>query len=651
MNQPALLSLPNQKLRPSKSALRKTLKRIEALFKQNKLKEAKPLCDQLYAYDLRSADFLHLYGLSLRACDDLNGALVQLYAAHELKPQDARILNSLGLVFQDMGDIETGITMFKRATAADEKSYSAWENLGFALRSVDRFHSAELAFTCAHYLDRSKLDPVFNVALLHADMRNYERAAEIMDDLIAHHKDVTPSVEVRRLQVAMKLEDMEYIKDHQDQIDRRRLNDEEQSDLDRVRAQYCEVYDQFDDAIEILESAVERGGKRQPDLISHLGYCYGAAGRIEEGLATLRELLTAYPDHRAGRYHISLLQFKKGEIAEGFENYETRWSFRAFPSKRRSFDAPLWKDQSIEGKKILVWREQGLGDEVRYASLLPELQEKECSITFECTPKLIPVWQKSFPWATIRPEGEELCIDDPNYAEFDYQIPVGSLGSVFRNSIADFDEKQRPWIARNQSAEREIRSQLAVDPDKLLIGVCWRSMNQIASRDKVFLNCEQLAAFKDLPSAQWLNVQYASTDEEIETIRKSGLALHHYDNLDQKDDLLGACNLLGACDLVISVGGSVGDLTGGVGTPMVYMTRENSEAFLGTDHVPWFVNCKSYPIPAYRSDDTIKKIVDDWTAIQTWAQDLKSPERKDHTPTSTTPAPLDLHYSITTGAV
>lgn len=649
MTQPALLNLPTQKLRPKKSVLRKTLKRIESLFKQNKLKEAKPLCEQLYAFDIRSADFLHLYGLSLRACKDLNSALVQLYAAHEQKPKDARILNSLGLVFQDMGDIEAAITMFKRATTEDEKSYSAWENLGFALRQVDRFHSAELAFTCAHFLDQSKLDPVFNIALLHADMRKYERAAEIMDDLLANHKDVTPSVEVRRLQVAMKLEDMEYVKHHQNQINRDLLSDEEQSDLDRVRAQYCDVYDQFDEAIEILEAAAKRGGSRQPDLVSHLGYCYGAAGRIEEGIAILKESLASNPEHNATRYHLSLLQFKKGEVAEAFRNYETRWKFRAFPSKRRSFDAPLWQGQPIAGKNILVWREQGLGDEVRYASLLPELHENGCAITFECTPKLMPVWQSSFPWATIRPEGEEICVDDPNYAHFDYQIPVGSLGTIFRGSLADFDDKQRPWIARNDRAEQSIRAQLAVQSDELLIGVCWRSMNQIASRDKVFLNCEQLAAFKDIPNARWLNVQYSSTDEELQTIRTSGLALHHYENLDQKDDLVGACNLLGACDLVISVGGSVGDLAGGIGVPMVYMTREKSEAFLGTDHVPWFVNCKSYPIPSFKSDETIASIVEDWPTIAEWAKELKSPERLNDAPPSTPPVPLDLHYSVADG--
>ena len=640
MNKKALMP------RASRTELRKNLKRVQALFKRDRLQDAKPLCDALYAQDIRTPDFLHLYGLALRACGDFDAALIKLYEAHEGSPHDAKVLNSLGLVFLDLEDIEAAITMFKRATTEDQKYLTAWENLGLALRRVDRFQSAELAFTCAHFLDQSKLEPIFNLALLQADNRQYARAAEIMDQLLANHKDATPSVALRRLQVAMKLEDLAYVEQHKDQIDRTALNAEELADLDRVSAQYHDVFDEYDDAIAILEKAVARKDKRHSDLVAHLGYLYGVAGRIGEGIDLLKAHLEDQPDHSASRYNLSLLQFRIGEIEEGFKNYETRWQLRAFPSKRRHFDAPAWRGEPLEGKNILVWREQGIGDEVRYASLLPELHERGGQITFECTPKLMPVWESAFPWATIQPEGDELCTQHPDYAHFDYQVAVGSLGRVFRTSVEAFDKHQKPWIARDHSAEMQIRSQLAIQPDELLIGVCWRSMNQIASRDKVFLNCEQLEAFKDIPNARWLNAQYASTTEELQTIREKGLDLHHYVDLDQKDDMVGACNLLGACDLIISIGGSVGDLAGGIGTPMIYMTREMSEAYLGTDHVPWFTNCKSYPIPAYKSDETIQRIVADWPALAQWAESLKPEDRKRASVTPDAPVLLDLTYPL-----
>ncbi len=635
-------------LKPSAGnvSFRKDLKRIKTLFRQNRFGDAKPICDKVFALQLRSPEFLHLYGLTLRACNDLKGALEKIHAAHELNPDDAKIINSLGLVFLDLEDAETAATLFKRATSADQTFYQAWINLGNTLIRLDRFDAAGLAFSCAHHLKPAILEPLFSLALLECEKRDYKRAAEMLDELLNSHPAVTPVVNLRRLQVAKILEDMEYVAQNMDAIDRAALSNEDLASLDRARSEYHVVLDQFDEAIAILEEAAARKGKSQPDLIAHLGYCYGEAGRIDEGIATIKELLKEHPDHDAARYNLSFLQFKAGEISEGFENYEKRWRFRAFPSKRRTFDAPTWQGEPIEGKNILVWREQGIGDEVRYASLIPELRERGCSVTFECKQKLTLLWKSSFPWAEIRPEGEVVCVNDPDYAKFDFQIPIGNLGGIFRNSIADFDEKQRPWIARDHKAENRIRSQIAVDRDELLVGVCWRSINQITSRSKVFPDCRQLKAFKDLPNARWLNLQYSSTKAEIDTIRKCGLDLHHYTNLDQKDDLVGARNLIGACDLVISVGGSVGDLAGGIGVPMVYMTRELSEAFLGTDHVPWFVNCKSYPIAAFKSHETIARIAKDWPSISNWAEDLKPGSRKSAASTAISGAALDLEYAI-----
>ena len=136
--------------------LRKGLKRIQGLINKNRLVEARQLCDRVYSQDVRGAEFLHMYGMTLRACGDLDDALVKIFAAHEEKPTDAKILNSLGLVFLDMKDAETAVTMFKRATSADERLYDAWVNLGTALRGLERFNAAELAFKGAYFLDHSK---------------------------------------------------------------------------------------------------------------------------------------------------------------------------------------------------------------------------------------------------------------------------------------------------------------------------------------------------------------------------------------------------------------------------------------------------------------------------------------------------------------
>jgi tetratricopeptide (TPR) repeat protein len=606
----------------------KLLKKIHALQKRGKFEQSGPLCDRLAAQGYQSPDLLHFHGLALRASNDLEGALVKIFAATEQKPGDALMLNSLGVVLLQMNELEPAIETFKRATKADQKLYDPWKNLGIALRKAERYQAAQLAFTSAHHLDRSQMEPVLNIVYMLIDNRHYKRAEEVMDNLLAACSKITPSLQLKRLHIAARLEDFDYITGHRDAIDRSGLNLDEQAELDNIWAFYLQVHGHHAEAIEILEEWVDRETSHREHCATQLGLCYAEAGRIDEGIEYHKALLRKNPEYATGRYNLGMLQFKNGDVAEGYRNYEARWQRREFPSKRRVFDAPRWQGEPIKGKKLLVWREQGIGDEVRFASVLQDLKELGCSVTFECSPKLSPLWERSFPWATIGHEGEVDCRNEEAYAEFDYQIPVGSLGSIYRPTVNDFHKKQAPWIRRYHDAENRVRAQIAVNPDEALIGVCWRSSNQATSRDRYLLRGEQLEPLKTLPNSRWLNVQYDCSPEEIENVRNLGLPLHHYTNLDQKDDLTGACSLLGACDLVISVGVSVADLAAGLGVPVIQIGSENSEIFLGTDHVPWFPTCMSLRMQPNGGDAVIANIVDRWPSIVEWAKNVTTAERE-----------------------
>ncbi|MEM9279461.1 MAG: tetratricopeptide repeat protein [Pseudomonadota bacterium] len=603
--------------------LSKTLKRIQVLFKKNRFKDARPLCEWAFMQGARDSEFLNKYGLILRAFGEFQDALKVLYAAHEENSGNAEILNSLGQVFLDMKDAEAAITMFKRATTQDEKYFDAWINLGKTLSSVGRYHAAELAFTGAYYLDPANPVPKFQIGQIKIAQHKYQRAAEIFDELIETEDKPDVGIRLMRLQIAVAIEDMEYVATHLDGFDASELGKDGQVILDAARAQFYIIYDRYDEAIEILERISATGIPGHIEHKVHLGGCYGLAGRVGDGIAILKSLLKECPEHAMARHNLALLQFTVGDLEDGYRNYEYRWKLKEFVPQSHRFDAPFWQGEPLEGKRIVVWKEQGIGDEVRFCSSLPELHERGGSITLECSEKLVPLWQLSFPWATVRAKKQKQDADEEKKEEFDFQIPVGSLGTVLRKSVDVFREKQKPWIARNRLMEMQIRNQLAIQPDELLVGVCWNSSLQDASRQKSFLSSDDLIPLKTLPNARWLNLQYSSTYDEVTKIRNAGLELNHYVDLDQKNDLVGACNLIGACDLVITVAVSVGDLAGGVVTPMIHLTPEKSELFLGTDHVPWFVNCKSFPIKTFETHKAIERLMHDWPEILSWAKGFK----------------------------
>ncbi len=624
MNQPGM---KNTNLKPlgKNAPPKKILKQVQKLHGLGKHRECLELCERLANKGIVQPDFLHLHGLALRACGEFAPALTKINAAHERDPQNAAYINSMGMVFLDLNDTETAIELFKRATQLDQKFFTAWNNLGIALRTAERYNAAELAFTCAYHLDPSNSEPLLNLVDILVEVRAYDRAEEFMNRFLSGGMEETPQIKLKRLHVAARLQDLSLIEQRYKAIDKAQLNVNEQAQVDNIWAYFLGMHERVEEAIAVLEPWQAKDNPHQAHMQSQLGLLYAQAGKLQQAIDCHKQMLGRNPDHVAGRYNLAMLQFQKGEIAEGNSNYEARWQWKEFPTKRRVFDMPQWKGEPLAGKKILVWREQGIGDEIRFNSLLPELMELDASITLEASPKLIPLFRNSFKGIDIREEGPLECRGDEAYQDFEYHIPSGSLAGIFRNDLQSFAERQTPWLQRDHGMETAVRQTLGVSRDTLLVGLCWRSSNAAVSRNKYFFDIEQLAPLTSLQNVEWLNVQYDAMAGEIKQARELGLGIHHVKNINQKDDLVSACGLLGACDLIITIGGAVGDLSGGLGVPTVYITRAHSEVFLGTDHAPWFPSVKTFPMEANAGDAIISDIIGRWPELAAWAKEFADP--------------------------
>ena len=600
----------------------KVLKHIQALQQNGQFVESLPYCERLAAQGHQNADLFHFHGAALHAAENYHSAVVKFNAAVELYPNNATFVNSLGVAFLALDDTDIAVELFKRATQLDDKFYTAWINLGTSLRKLERYQAAELAFTCAHHLDRTNLEPLSNIVDLLIELRTYKKAEEALENLIKSYGKPEPTLILKRLAIATRREDFEFINKQFEDIDRSIFSQNQLAELDNIQSFKFEIAGNYQKAIEILEPWVEVDTPHWEFILTSLGLCYAHIENLDKAIEIHRTILAKSPQSIAGRYNLAHLLFKAGEIEEGNRHYEARWEWREFSSKRRNFDVPRWTGEPLAGKNIMVWREQGIGDEIRYASLLPELVEMGGAVTFESTPKLVELFTDTFPAITVRQEGPQECRGDKEYEQFDYQIPIGALPVVFRDHVDTFKQKQVPWINRYPQAEEKVRNQIGISESEILVGICWRSSNQAASRNRYFFETEQLAPLADLPNVKWVNVQYDATPKEIDQVRELGIDMLHYTDVDQKDDLVGASSILGACDLVITVGGAVGDMTGGLGIPTAYITRKNSEVFLGTDHVPWFPHAKSFPMVADTGDEVMSRIIKSWPELVDWASGI-----------------------------
>lgn len=145
------------------------------------------------------------------------------------------------------------------------------------------------------------------------------------------------------------------------------------------------------------------------------------------------------------KYYLSYEYFKQGRLRKAWEYYANGFDKSiAYKIKRRpdrQFNLPKWKGESLSSKRLLVWAEQGVGDEIIYMSIVDTLIKRtdSSSIIVECDSRLIPIFSRTYPSVLFRVPS----YDPNNYyfgliEDFDYHIPMADLGGIYRNNIEDF---------------------------------------------------------------------------------------------------------------------------------------------------------------------------------------------------------------------
>ncbi|HEY3755006.1 MAG TPA: tetratricopeptide repeat-containing glycosyltransferase family protein [Opitutaceae bacterium] len=154
-----------------------------------------------------------------------------------------------------------------------------------------------------------------------------------------------------------------------------------------------------------------------------------AANRPGEALPAYREALAAEPENPDLEYNEALAQLVRGDLAEGWDGYERRFECQGKKGPR-SFGFPRWDGkQSLSGKSIFVFAEQGLGDTLQFARYLPMLAERGARVELEAQPALHSLLRASFPeLASLSGKGDPVPVAD-------FHLPLLSLPAAFGTTL------------------------------------------------------------------------------------------------------------------------------------------------------------------------------------------------------------------------
>jgi len=190
------------------------------------------------------------------------------------------------------------------------------------------------------------------------------------------------------------------------------------------------------DAATVLGAAIRMAPARE-DIGVMLADVLMIQGRRDEAGPVVDGCLKTHPSEPHAGMHRAVMALCEGRLRDGWRAYENRFKYWRRDTPAREFTVPRWAGDAPAGRTLMVWREEGVGDEIRFASCLPELASTGFSrIIFECSPRLESLFQRSFTDVEVRGENHENSMVD-----YDLHIPLFSLPGLLRNSLVDFPDR------------------------------------------------------------------------------------------------------------------------------------------------------------------------------------------------------------------
>jgi Flp pilus assembly protein TadD len=368
------------------------------------------------------------------------------------------------------------------------------------------------------------------------------------------------------------------------------------------RALILKDLDRLPEAREIYRGLLAEVGSN-PKICADLGtLAVEVDGDFAEGRRLYRRALELSENQKAKQY-AALLDLLEGDF-DAWDRYEVRKQSADQRVHHAQFKFPEWVGEPLNPGRLLVYGEQGLGDEVMFASVFGDLARRVSQIAVLCDARLAALFQRSFPQFEIIGAPRERWGERVGaLSGFACQIAAGSLPRLFRTAAADFP-RHRGYLVAAPAKIAAWRERLEALGAGMKIGISWQGGLQRTGRSRRSLPLERLASLLQLPGTHWVSLQHGDA--------KSGTEVHAFPGV--TEDLDELASLIQALDLVVSVCNTNVHLSGALGKEVLVMAPFVPEWRYGASgaRMIWYPSARVFRQAAYGDwDSVIGRVADE----------------------------------------
>ena len=506
---------------------------------------------------------------------------------------DRRIRTNLerAIALQDKGMFNDAITIYAEILSSDQSNYLAKINISLCYLNVHLFEKAAAILHELHHERPKDFQTLKFCGVAYAKMGAFELAIKFLKRALAEQPgDFDTWIEITTAASANQ-QDIDAVYYATQAISLKPTSPIAHNNLGGALM----AIGKMNEALYCFETALQL----DPNNLMALGNTatiYEKNGDSTRAISTLEKCLLHTQNGSIQeseiKFKLSFSHLYSGNLKLGWEMFDEGFKPKNTRTRtpKRHFDVPQWRGEPIQEKRLLVWGEQGLGDELMFFRALPDVFEHCEHITIECMPRLVSMFQRSFPNCHVRERSvDNSILLKPLYSDFDYHIPVGSLMRLYRNEISQF-KKASPYIVVDPDLEIKFRQRLSEFKPKKLVGICWRSEKLAGDRNLNYTPISAWTPIFSVPGVQFINLQYGDCQEELDQVKAHfGVEVINWMDVNLKDDQESVAAIIKNLDVVVSAGTAVAQLTGAVGTHLKLFTPR-SWTLLGQNEYPWATN-------------------------------------------------------------